>query len=1140
MFTRPITKPACFALGLLALASAQAQVAAYRENFNGVTTNLDWIPLGDACLTASGNGLTNTGTYTRIQKCPSTMYTSAPTQADPVGAGALLLTPAKNNQTGAVLSNFTFDATQGLSLTYTTYTYGGSADGNARLGADGIVFILSDGTAPAPAVSSTSDLGGFGGSMGYSCDEGGGNSRNGHQGFPNAYLGIGTDEYGNFLNSGDNGPVGTNSGIYNTNYSGYASKLPSGYTASSFGSNTYSNNTGGILDTGTGPQFQPNRIGIRGAGNVTPAAYGYPSPSAQLHNVCMTSGLGIKDWHGQIIPGTEKIPNYNTWNNGYKVLPSSQPIAIETAKKLSAATPISYKLTISPKNNQGVSYLNFSFSYNGGTYQPVLTNMDITSKNPPLPDKLRFGFTAGTGGSNNVHEITCFAAAPIGSNSSASGNTLAGQVQIGSQIYLASYNANDWSGTVQAIPVTIDADENLSVSSAPNWDANCMLTGGLCASTELGAGTTNAAGTETPSPLPGSNTTGSARVLLTSASAAATGGGVSFQPGSLDTTEIAALGGTTAAATAVAWLRGNRSTEQFWGATPGTLRARAHVLGDIINSSPVWVGAPQAGAHPDAFNDFLYPGTAPETAFSAYVSSAAARQPVVYAGSNDGFVHGFRTGSVGDTTVPNDGQEVLGFMPSGQLQRYAAGIPNPLYAHSYVVDATPEGDDLFYGNAWHTWLVGGVGSAGQEIYALDVSSPGTFAESQATLIVKGDWTPANTGGASGSLSHLNCTVGTPAVKRLHNKQWAIIFGNGLPDAAGTATASQHCKQAAGTYTAGIYIGLIDSSSGNVTSFRWLDTGVGASSSSNGIAYISPVDVDGDSITDYVYAGDLQGNLWRFDLTDSNPGNWKVSTFGKPTPTPLFSAGSTQPITTAPIVAAVQTASSSPATPRMMVYFGTGQLTPPTTNGSAGYAAGTQTFYGIWDWDWAGTPWAGQFVSMTGTQNIAATGGLLIQTFSTPMANYRSLSTSTVCWAEHCASGMPQYGWKFNFPDKQEQVIYNPVAVAGAIVVSSAEPPLADPQACNLGQQTGWTMAFNPATGGGFTQGFFPDGNGNFGSGSNAVFGVRQNLVGSPVPLYYKGKTYITSQTVSGNPYITQIQPPANGQSTRTSWREIKN
>src|ERR1019366_6191918 len=122
------------------------------------------------------------------------------------------------------------------------------------------------------------------------------------------------------------------------------------------------------------------------------------------------------------------------------------------------------------------------------------------------------------------------------------------------------------------------------------------------------------------------------------------------------------------------WLRGDRSQEQ--AAIPaGLLRTRGGVLGDIVDSSPLWVGPPSLG-YPSPFVDSLYTSTAPtppENAsgaqtYSTYTSNLQTRTNVVYSGSNDGLLHGFRTGSNNAdgsyNSTNNDGYEVLGFMPS--------------------------------------------------------------------------------------------------------------------------------------------------------------------------------------------------------------------------------------------------------------------------------------------------------------------------------------------------------------------------------------------------------------------------------------------------------------------------------------------
>ncbi|WP_205704036.1 PilC/PilY family type IV pilus protein, partial [Escherichia coli] len=131
-----------------------------------------------------------------------------------------------------------------------------------------------------------------------------------------------------------------------------------------------------------------------------------------------------------------------------------------------------------------------------------------------------------------------------------------------------------------------------------------------------------------------------------------------------------------------------------------------------------------------------------------------------------------------------------------------------------------------------------------------------------------------------------------------------------------------------------------------TSFYYLDTGYGPSkdplkaNNKNGIAYVTPADLDGDHITDYVYAGDAFGNVWRFDLTSQNPASWSVSS------APMFSTPAGQPITSKVAVAAIP--GSGTGAPRVLVSFGTGQAFPVTQTSAAAYSSNTaQSLYGVW-------------------------------------------------------------------------------------------------------------------------------------------------------------------------------------------------
>ncbi|MDE2271969.1 MAG: hypothetical protein KGJ94_08295 [Xanthomonadaceae bacterium] len=1127
------------------LIACSAGATTYTDNFSGTTANLDWNALNDACLTA-GNGTGSIPACSNMTWMNGQSYT-IPADETIAGQGALLLTPPRNNQTGAILSGFPpFPLSQGIQITFTTYTYGGDSGGLAHNGADGIVFFLTDGTQTAPTTT-----GAEGGSMGYDCS----NDNGVYDGIAHGYLGLGIDEFGNFLNSGDNGSVG----IINSN-------APGGTTA--HGTNSYWNN-GTTIYAGGGLQYQPERIGLRGAGNTNWAwlqsqnsSYYSGSSSASKVQAACRSGqyyarVPVYNKNGSVKGYTNQLANipynYDAIPGGYAILPNSEPISnnskaatrnpTSTTSNANIAWPITYKLTISSGG-----LLNFAYSYNNGAFQPVLANADITSSNGPLPASLRFGFSAGTGGDNNVHEITCFQASPLQANSSAGSNTVTGKVTGNSQFFLASYSSDNWWGSLVADPLIIQSDGTLNIGTDANWDAKCVLTGGPCDS--MG---TDAAGNPTHT-ITGQSP--SSRNLFTW-----NAGGVALSWNNLSTAEQTALNTNTSGTVdnngqqRVEWLQGVRSVEQLQQPTPGNLRARTYVLGDIINSSPTFVGEPSSGALPDSFYDQLNPSASnPENAngaqsYSAFVKNNASRINVVYVGSNDGFVHGFEAGISGNGSTgatDNDGKELLGYMPQDVLLDKAVNLADPLYVHDYLVDATPAAGDVFYNKNWHTWLVGGVGSDGQEIYALDVTDPSKFTASD----VIGDWD-------SSTLAHLGNTVGTPIIARMHNGDWAIIFGSGLhQDNSGAVINST---------TAGVYIGLIDPSTGSVT-FQFLDTGVGSKANPDGIAYVSQVDLDGDNIADYLYAGDTQGNVWRFDVTGNTASQWKVSTFGTGTATPLFVAkdasGNRQPITTSITILALQTGLVT----RDMLYFGTGQQTQATTTKGVQYASGNstnktaQTFYGIWDWNMS------NWNSLSTTKYASLSSGsftrddLLAQTLeanpSSSDTTHRYLNTTkVVCWqGDAVTTQCPtenQYGWLFDLPDpgsatgewagEGEQVIYNPAFIDGAVVVNTAIPPEISASQCNPGLQSGWTMAFDPSTGGGFPEGYFPDAGGGFGAfGSGSVGGTKVSGVGTPTTVQYGGKNYLVTQTVTGGAKLFPINPPTSDNPSRVSWRELVN
>jgi type IV pilus assembly protein PilY1 len=860
---------------------------------------------------------------------------------------------------------------------------------------------------------------------------------------------------------------------------------------------------------------------------------------------------------------TKGILDYAPIPNAYKELTSFQ-IANEGAVTRGAATPIFYNLKITPSG-----LLSFGYSVSGGAYSYLIRDQSITTSNGPLPTKFRVGFAASDGGASNVHEIMCFKAAPTNqSGSSATVNEKeAAKVEAGTQAYFAFYNPDNWTGTVTANTL-IDTAGIVSVATTANWDAACLLSGTATGAPAVGGGCsgTNTSGPSSASPVPAS------RVMVTWDT---TGNvGIPFEWATLNAAQQASLtfGDGNFTSNRLDFLRGNRNNE-INSSGVGLFRVRDNILGDIVDSSPNWVGPPSS-PYTATWRDRLLGGGMPENSgtqnYLQFSATEQTRLNVVYVGANDGFLHGFRAGSfdvsgnfVANGTTPNDGAEVLAYMPGASL--VSAALPsaiggctndvttetvvqnihgvtpavganaqcngalidfsNPQYGHNFFIDATPGSGDLFYNGQWHSWLVGGLGAGGAAIYALDVTDPGNnFSEGNAANIVIGEWTASSItcANVSNCGNNLGNTFGTPQIRRLHNGNWAVIFGNGFGSVSGDA---------------GIYVMSIDNSTGART-FYYLST---HAAGGNGIAYTTPADLDGDHITDYVYAGDLNGNVWRFDLTSNDPNNWASAN------SPMITTQSGQPITSQLLVISVNTVGSPP---RLLIEFGTGARAQINNLGPAQFASGTQSLYGVWDWNLSawnamepGATYASLAQAATGLSApfTLSNANLAAQTL-TPTANSTVDGTNVpVCWQGSttvCGGTNNQFGWYANLPGSSEQVIFNPVFFQGAFVVNSIIPANNVATSCTSSLDTGFTYALAVANGGVFTN-TFPTFTMNGTLISDPIeAGVATNAAGSVyVVSTVEGTTNVVYQTISGTPGAQKVNIPNNIKAKRLTWIE---
>jgi type IV pilus assembly protein PilY1 len=1203
------------------------------EDFTGPTTTNNWYYYNGACLT-TGTGV-GTGTpgvtpgiipscksllssYYQIQRgadsanpvlvggqngtaCSPTCTQTLPDTPNAAGVnqGALRFTngyPFGHSQNGAIVSSTPFDAGQGVQITFKTVTYRGDSGGAGADGADGMSFYLIDATQfpnpptslPTTGVTTWNGIGSWGGSLGYTCS----NSNPPYDGLNGAYIGLGIDEFGNFLN-----------GV------GYMPAIP-GYTMpTATGDNT-----------ALGYGAQPQRIGLRGAGSVSWAYLNKTYPTyynttmlntpalqqAAVKKTCTTGNV----WNysnsatnpTQVTNPTPKLYDYAPIPGAFSVLPAKQIAGEYSAgvysRASSKAVPIFYNLTITQDGLLSLSYALAGSS----AYTSIIKDRSITATNaiPALPASLYFGFAGSSGGNTNIHEIMCFKAAPAtqSANSAAVSQQLATKIQGGAQIYFSYYNPTNWTGNLTANGL-LDAAGVLSISATANWDAQCVLTG---IATSKTCQTTGVAGPTSSQLL------SSGRVMLTWNGndtvatpgntgipfewSGTTGGITSAQQGVLD------AGDASANANRLNYLRGDQTNEINHSGV-GLFRARDGILGDIVDSSPAWVGPPTSPYALKWKNRYIGTDALLENTGQSYSTFQALEQTrlnVVYVGANDGFLHGFESGSQDSTgainvttpsgvATPNDGHEVLAYMPGAVLDaihQYSSDpaveptdasvdYSNSLYAHNFFVDAPPGTGDLFYAGVWHTWLVGGLGAGGAAIYALDITNPSNsatnpsasvFSESNAAALVKGEWSSATISCVNNATcgKNLGDTYGTPLIRRFHNGSWGAVFGNGYGSVTGDA---------------GIFVMMVDPTDGGIN-FYYLSTGTGTGTAAtpcatncDGIAYVTSADLDGDHITDYVYAGDLKGNVWRFDLTNCSPTltttacpgtSWAV------TPGPLFkaanSAGVAQPITTPIVLASAIVAGNAPS---LMLTFGTGQRTQFTVSSPVTYATGTQTLYGVWDWNFGTWNANSAFsnASLTSTQTGLSSpytlkrAQLQAQTYTATSTTIGGVSVpivttsnTPITWKQcgtTCNTG--KFGWFADLPSANEQMVSTPTPYQQGLAVNSTIPANNAILSCTSGVDLGVTYLISPITGGTFTSssspGTFTSGFVNSNSLTNMV-GLQTNETGAlTVVNTQEGTTWLVGQSIvppaPGQPPVqpVQVKLPPNVTVTRKTWVQLR-
>ena len=397
-------------------------------------------------------------------------------------------------------------------------------------------------------------------------------------------------------------------------------------------------------------------------------------------------------------------------------------------------------------------------------------------------------------------------------------------------------------------------------------------------------------------------------------------------------------------------------------------------------------------------------------------SSPVYEDGVLYVGSNDGMLHALNA---------SDGEELFAYVPDLVFHNLRE-LTDPLYQHRWFVDLTPTVKDTGSG----TFLVGGLGRGGMGCYCLDVSNPSTvLSETALARRVMWEYPRSNTPLDEKLDMGYSCSV--PSIVD-STAGWIAIFGNGY-----------------GSPNEKAVLFVVDLASG--TCIARIDTGAGGC---NGLSTPIAVDLNNDRKVDYVYAGDLKGNLWKFDLTASSPSNWNVAHRHGSTPKPLFQArdrnGAPQPVTGRPDVMR----HCSRSMPGYIVIFATGKLLGQTD--LADFS--NQTIYGIWDYGDHGdeSEYLGSFERGAGRvlSNQPEAVSLLEQREIYYQAGeencLRALSGHEPVWVTEPdahtgqdpdpSSTTPNHaGWFFDLPLSGERVVSDPMIRDGKAIVISNVP-----------------------------------------------------------------------------------------------------
>lgn len=384
-------------------------------------------------------------------------------------------------------------------------------------------------------------------------------------------------------------------------------------------------------------------------------------------------------------------------------------------------------------------------------------------------------------------------------------------------VYIALYRTVKWDGDLQA--KTIDPNTG-AIASSPSWSAQPLLDTKASTASDTRTIYTYNSATGALKPFTWGDLTAAEQAYFNDMCSPTE---KLSQCSTLTVAQKTAASGQNL----VNFLRGQNGYEDEASNTDRLYRDREHVLGDMVNSQPVYVRRP-----PFDYVDENY---------DAFKSAQNNRTPMVYVAVNDGMLHAFN----GDT-----GAEVWAYVPPMVLPNmYKLADKNYSSNHQYYVDGSPTIGDICPGapsstcssNQWKTILVGGLNAGGRGYYALDITSPGS-PKALWNFTVSND-------------SDLGYTFGNPVITKRKDGTWVVVFTSGYNNVSPGSGRG--------------YLYVLNANTGAL--LEKIDTGVGDAINPSGLAKINAwVNSTTSNMAERFYGGDLLGNVWRFDIDNVVP------------------------------------------------------------------------------------------------------------------------------------------------------------------------------------------------------------------------------------------------------------------------------